>query len=74
MRLTLHLMNVSIGADIAASIAEQFTESQGSRFGLLCMVCDRQEMLLAPTAAGGEDAASTAGQEASVTNRNKHIS
>jgi hypothetical protein len=29
--------------------------------------CDRWEMFLAPTPAGGEDAASTAGQEASVT-------
>jgi hypothetical protein len=37
-------------------------------------VCDRQKMFLALTPTGGEDAASTAGQEAGVTSRDNATS
>jgi hypothetical protein len=36
--------------------------------------CDRREMFLALTPTGGEDAASTAGQEAGVTSRDNATS
>jgi hypothetical protein len=45
-----------------------FAQNRPQKKGL-SKVFDRQEMFLGLTGAGGEDAASTAGQEAGVTSR-----